>query len=248
MVLDRILYEYRLHWKSLLLTPLIISALALLYTGVQLLIHTSPARTFLMDIEACLPLASSIMISSLIAREPALELHMTLSKTYRSTSVLRQILLILTLGCFACLSLAIFRAFNFWFLPRFILGWSPLAQWSINQLIWLAPLLWFSTAGLCLTLLTRNSAISTGILAGMWLSELVLWDPFLHNPWLRALYPFPTMMWIYQGPTISLPAWFFNPVWLYSRLEMLATALVLFIIGWLLLRNPEGLLKGVIAE
>jgi len=246
-LLDRIFYEYRLHWKSLLLTPLVISVLTMLYTGVQLLLHASPARTFLMDIEACLPLAASIIISSLIAREPVLELHMTLPAAYRNTGLLRLGLLLLTFGLCACLSLGVVRMLDFWFLPRFILSWSPAAQWGINQLIWLAPLLWFSAAGLCLTMITKNSAVSSGILAGIWLSELVLWGPFLNTPWLRALYPFPTTMWIYQGPGISLPEWFFDPVWLYSRLEMLALASGLFFMGWLLLHHLEGLLKGTTA-
>ncbi len=36
--------------------------------------------------------------------------------------------------------------------------------------------------------------------------------------------------------------------WLFTRIEIVGTGMVLLLLGWLLLRYPEGLLKGASEE
>ncbi len=248
MTLDRLKYEVRLQWKTLLLTPLSIIGIIGFFTLLQLFLSNNPTRTLLVEMEVFLPLSAGIASGTIVAKEPALELLMTMPRTYRQTSLLRTLLIVLITGGLCCTLMSTILTLHIRFLPNFISSWSPIQQWLINQLIWFAPLLWFLTLGLCLTLITNNNITSSGILASIWLMELLLWDPFLHNSWLKPLFLFPTTIIIYQGEGISLPQWFFNDVWLTTRLELIGTAILMLLISSFLLRNPEGLLKGSSAE
>ena len=183
-----------------------------------------------------------------MVREPALELHLTVAQSYQRTSMLRILMIIFTYGCICCLLISIMSMLHFWFLPYYLLTWPLFSQWLMTQLIWLAPLTWFVGLGMCVALLTINSVATGAILAAFWLVELLYWGPFHDNTWLRAFYIFPTIMWIYQGDSVSLPAWYFNSVWLLPHIEQPGMALLLFLAGWFLLRNTEHLLKGTIAE
>ncbi|GCE22407.1 hypothetical protein KDK_62070 [Dictyobacter kobayashii] len=107
---------------------------------------------------------------------------------------------------------------------------------------------WFVGAGMCIAIITINSVVNGAILAALWLIELLYWGPFHDNGWLRAFYMFPTVMWIYQGDTVSLPAWYFQLVWLIPHLEQLAMAFLLLLAGWFLLQHTEHLLKGTTTE
>jgi hypothetical protein len=66
----------------------------------------------------------------------------------------------------------------------------------------------------------------------VWIVETVLKDLFASTDWLRPVFLFPTTL----KPDITF--------WLTNRIEVLVTALILLPLGWLLLRHPEGLLKG----
>src|SRR2546428_411002 len=62
---------------------------------------------------------------------------------------------------------------------------------------------------------------------------------FAATTWLHPVFLFPTTLLPLVGP---LPQAILNS-WLTNRFELIGTALVLLLLGWLLLRNPEGLLK-----
>ena len=57
-------------------------------------------------------------------------------------------------------------------------------------------------------------------------------DFFINTGWLRPVFLFPTTL----KPDIDF--------WLTNRFEVLGAALLLLLLGCLLLRSPEGLLKG----
>ncbi len=137
---------------------------------------------------------------------------------------------------------------HFWFLPKYLLAWPLFSQWLTAQLIWIAPLIWFVSLGMCVALITNSSIANAAILAAFWVVELLFWGPFHDTVWLREIYVFPTIMWIYQGDGVSLPAWYFNSAWLLPHIEQSGIALLLFSLSWLLLRNTEHLLKGITAE
>ncbi|QBD81427.1 hypothetical protein EPA93_37825 [Ktedonosporobacter rubrisoli] len=244
MFFARIYYEWKLHWKALLLAPLLLIIACSLFALLQLQMRENVGRSFLGFAEVFLPLSAGIMAGSMIVREPALELLLTLRHDYRAISLQRLLLIIFSYACFCCLVISIMATLHFWFLPRYLLSWPLLAQWLLAQLIWLVPLLWFVALSTCITLVVRSDIVSGSVLAALWISELLYWGPFHDLSWLRAFYTFPTVMWIYQGDAISIPAWYFNEFWLLPHLEQLAIALILFLASWFLFHNTERLLKG----
>jgi hypothetical protein len=115
-----------------------------------------------------------------------------------------------------------------------ISNWPLLLALLGDQLIWLAPLLWFTALGMFITLLTNSRTASGALLASIWLIELLFMKSLIiTNAWLQPFFLFPTTL----EPTVSF--------WLSSRIEMLAMAFVLFGLSWLLLRNREHVLKGM---
>lgn len=248
MSLDRLSYEWKLHWKSMLLAPLALMVACILFALLQLNWKENIGRTYLSFAEVFLPLAAGVIAGYLVVREPAIELHLTVIKTYQRTSILRILMLIFTYGWICCLLISSMWMLHFWFLPGYLLAWPTFSQWLMAQLIWFVPLIWFVSVGMCIALITTNSTANAAILAAFWVIELLFWGPFHDTVWLRELYVFPTIMWIYQGDAVSLPAWYFNSVWLLPHIEQSGIALLLFVLNWFVLRNTEHLLKGTTAE
>lgn len=248
MFLDRLFYEWRLHWKSVVLAPLVLAVACVLFALLQLNWKENIGRTYLSFAEVFIPLAAGVIAGAMVVREPALELHLTVAQPYQKTSMLRILMLLFTYGCVCSLLISIMSMLHFWFLPRYLLAWPLFSQWLIAQLIWLAPLIWFVGLGMCIALITINSITNAAILAAFWVIELLFWGPFHDTVWLREIYVFPTIMWIYQGDSVSLPAWYFNSVWRLPHIEQSGIALLLFLLNWFLLGNTEHLLKGTTAE
>jgi hypothetical protein len=90
--------------------------------------------------------------------------------------------------------------------------------------------------GLCIALLTRSRTASSAILAGIWIAEAVFYGYFIYTSWLQPLFLFPTTL----APYITF--------WFTNRYIVLGTALVFFVLGWLLLHNTEALLQGTAGE
>ena len=117
-------------------------------------------------------------------------------------------------------------------------------QFLMGQLVWLAPLLWLAGCGLCLALLLRSRSASAALLGGIWVLEIIFKNYLAATDWLHPVLLFPTTLLPLAG---RLPQAYFD-IWLDTRLEVLGTGLALCLIGWLLMRNPEGLLKGASEE
>lgn len=248
MFFDQLLYEYRLHWKSLFLAPVALMVACILFAVLQSNIKENVGRTYLGFAEIFIPLAAGVISGSLIVREPALELQLTVAQTYRKTTFQRVFLLMVIYAFICCLLISAMSLLHFWFLGTYMLTWPLIGQWITAQFIWFAPLLWFVAVGICLSALTLNSVVNGAILAAFWLIELLYWGPFHDNVWLRSIYIFPTTVWIYQGEGVHLPAWYLNNFWLLPHVEQVVMAIILFGLSWFLLRNTEHLLKGATAE
>ncbi len=122
---------------------------------------------------------------------------------------------------------ATIRQAGYWLAPQP----SPL-----DQLLWLAPLLWFIAAGAMFALLLRSRVAAGAILGMIWLGELFFRTQILENVYLRNAYLFLT---IETLPTGFAPdaAW-----WTQSRLILLVMATVFLLIFAALLRRNEALL------
>ncbi len=234
MFLDRLRYELRLMGKKVILTPLVVMG-GLVILGFVLNIlggdKNRTAQLFMVGLEALLPLAAGVIVATISVRDSALELQLSFPSRYAATTMRRTALIISWTICVAVITNGIV-IWQFARIPTQIESWSPPIKFLVTQLAWLSPLCWFVAAGLFLALLLRSYLGSATILGLIWLLESFLANLFNTTTWLQPIFLFPT--------TFALTSTY----WLTNRLVLLAIALVLLVVSWMLLYNTEGLLKG----
>ena len=96
-----------------------------------------------------------------------------------------------------------------------------------GQLTWLSPLLWLAAVGTLLALLMHSRVASGAVLGCIWIMQLTFHGYFVTYGWVQPWFLFATLF----TPGTSF--------WLTNRIELLLTALVLFIVIWWCLRNTE---------
>ena len=246
MSFDRFRYELQLMGKKVIITPLLVIVGFALFSFLLNYLRVLPERFLLAGSEMILPIAVGVVVGNVAIQDPALELHLTMPRHYDRTAMQRLLLIIGWTTCVALLSSFVLSVLGFAFMPDILKTWSPFVSFFTMQLAWLAPVLWCAGIGLCITLLTRSWTSSAALLGGIWLAEIIFKDYIALTPWLRPILLFPTTLLLFTTPGISQAD--FTLYWLDTRLEVLATGLLLLPLGWLLLRNTEGLLRGVNAE
>lgn len=235
MSFDRMRYEVRFLGMKVFLAPVLLVFCLALFAIILQVVNTEIDRFFTATLELIIPLAAGMLVVAITTQDAAIELQLTMPRRYPQTVLGR---FLLTIGWIACITLlfsSLLFALNYWYKPTQITSWSGILQLLSQQLVWLAPLLWFVVVGLCLGQLMHSFAASTSLLSGIWLLEMVIFTiPLLAFPqWARQLF--------FLFPTTFTPKIDF---WLANRLELLVTALVLLPLGWLLLHNTEGILKA----
>jgi hypothetical protein len=190
--------------------------------------HNDAALGLLLLLEFGLPPVAGIAAAYLVSGNPALELHLTLRRSYATTTLLRLGLLALWATAVCVVASAAIHQAGYW------LAAQPA---PLNQLIWLAPLLWFIAAGTMFSLLLRSRVAAGAILGMIWLGELFFRVQILENVYLRNAYLFLTLETL-PGGSAPDAAW-----WAQSRLILLAMAAVFFLIFAALLRRNEALLS-----
>lgn len=237
MNVERLRYELRIMGLKVLLPPLLI---IVLFALLGILLHWLGVKTehvLIASQEMFLPLVVGGIVAATSLSDAALEVQLTLPGRYQRTAVKRLGIVLVWSICLALLTNTGMFVFHLGYLPDELQSWPVLWQFLGGQLIWLAPLCWFISVGLCLTLVTHSITTSGAVLGGLWILEALFIKTLLPtNPWLQAVTLFTTSL----MPEASF--------WLSNRLELLLTALLLLPINWLLLRNTESILKGAKAE
>lgn len=239
MLLDRLQYELQLMGKRVILTPILIMLGFALLTELLHFMHTDVvviSRLLAASLEMMLPLAAGVIAATITSQDPAIELQLTMPKKYHITAFQRLAIIVSWTTCIAFLSICMIYALGLPRIPLQLQSWSAPLQFIADQFTWIAPLLWFVALGLCLAMLIRSRSASSALLGGIWLLETIAGALFASTTWLQPVFLFPTTL----APTIDF--------WLISRFEVIGTALLFLLIGWLLLHNPEGLLKGASEE
>lgn len=239
MSLDRFRYEVKLMGKRVILTPILVMVGFALLAELLSYLHTNPARMLSASLEIMLPLAAGVVVATITSQDSAIELQLTMPRTYAMTALGRlTILTTWTLGIALLSSVCVF-AWKLAYVPLPSSSLPAPLEFLIGQLTWLAPLLWLVGLGLCLALVLRSRSASVALLSGIWIAEIIFKAYIAANEWLHPVFLFPTSLLPLVGP---IPLAIFN-VWLTSRFELIGTALVFLFFGWMLLRNPEALLK-----
>jgi hypothetical protein len=175
-------------------------------------------------LELALPLAAGIGAASLVGRDPAVELQLTLPTAYRAT-ILRR--LIASTGWVAVIAVTVVVgavATGWW--DRWPGAHTPLA----GQLTWLAPTAFVAGLGLLVGALAGNTALAASAVAMMWIFQLAATGPFQNHRWSQQLYLFATTR---GSPELD---------WTANRLTLLAAGAGMTAVAWLLLRRPVRLL------
>ncbi len=239
MLLDRFRYEIKLMGKRVILTPILTMVGFALLAELLYHLHTNPARTLSASLEIILPLAAGVMVATITSQDQAIELQLTTPKKYALTALARLAIIVGWTICIALLASISIFTLKLAYLPQPLQPWSAPLQFLTGMLTWLAPLLWLVAVGLCLALLLHSRSASGALLGGIWIVEIIFKDYFAVTDWLYPVFLFPTTLLPLVGP---VPQNIFNS-WLTNRFELIGTALVLLLIGRVLLRNPERLLK-----
>ena len=239
MFLDRCRYEIKLMGKRVILTSVLTIIGVALLAELLFNLHTNPARTLSACLEILLPLATGVMVATITSQDNAIELQLTLPKKYTVTVLSRFSIIVVWTICIAVFfSISIF-IFKLSYVPEPTSSSSVFTLFLIAQLTWLAPLFWFSAVGLCLALLFRSRSACAAILGGIWIIEIIFKDYIASTNWLHPVFLFPTTL----LPLVGLIPQAIFSMWLTNRFELIGTALVLLLIGWVLLRNHEEILK-----
>lgn len=177
--------------------------------------------------EVYLPIAAGLVAAAVVSREPAVDLHLTLKTSYRRTLARRLALLVV---CTALVSAV-------WALALHILGlWMWPGGFLFSQLGWIAPLFWFVSAAVLLTLLLRSFVASGAILGGLWLFQHLLGGLFFAFGSLVPLFLFPMN---YYRPEVAEA--FGENYWVSGWIVKGVLALIMMLGSALLLGNNERL-------
>lgn len=236
--IDRVRYEIRLLGLGALGLPVLV---ALVFTGLSALVaydvrntggtqvqaHGDAAQGLLLLLEFGIPPVAGLMAAHLVGDNPAIELHLSLPRSYAAVSWLRLALLTLWCAGFAALTSASIAAAGYWIAPQ---------AGPRRALIWAAPMLWLIAVGAMLSLLLRSRVASGAVVGMIWLGEFFLRAYLLPNAALQKVYLFLTLETL---PGDRAPA---SAYWLANRVILLALAALFLIAFTLLLRRNEALL------
>ena len=181
MTQDRIWYELRIMGKwVILIPPLIILTFALLgeILTIMQVSHLRISQVLTASLEMVLPLAAGLLTTTIVSYDAAIELQMTMPKTYRITAFVRLSLIIAWTSCLALFSSVLVYHLRFWRVPSQVETWKVLPQFLIGQLTWIAPLFWFVGVGFSLALLIRSRSASSALLGGIWMIEAIFYGYF----------------------------------------------------------------------
>lgn len=219
----------RAGWTALLTPPLAVAApvlIAFVDAGADASDREIALNLF-GALEMGVPLAAGFGAASLIGRDPAAELLLTTPTGYRAVLMRR---LGVTVGWVALV--AVLMA-----LAMLATGWW--ARWPANhgpflgQLVWLAPALGLGALGFLAGAAFRGPAAAGGMVAACWLLHQLFADAVQQHGWSRLLYLFATTRGAVAGD------------WMANRLTLIAVAVALGAVAWLLLGRSERLLREV---
>lgn len=189
--------------------------------------HDYLAQGVLYLLEFGLPPVAGLTAAYLIDNNPAKELHLSLVSSYWATMVCRMTIVLLWIALICGGATLVAQAAGYWIAPQH----AP-----VNQLIWLAPMLWFAMGGALLSLLLRSRVASSAVLGMVWIAELLFRWYFLRDSLLQKVYAFLTLATLKQGPAPDAS------YWLSNRLTLLAMAGGFLVVLLILLRQNETLL------
>jgi hypothetical protein len=217
-------HEVRRTGWAALLTPPVCTALIGLLGVLQALgsgNSLTTARTLQAMLTQSVPLAVGVVAASLVGRDPAVELQLSVLRDYRTTLLRRLAVSFAWATVIAVVVTVALVGAGWWY--RLPSTPGPLT----GQLTWLAPSAALGGLGFALAALSRNAAVAGGLVAGVWIVQLVVGGSM-------------------QGVLglFDLSATGDDGTWLVNRLVLLVAGVVLLVVGWRVLARVERLVRG----
>jgi len=168
MNFDWIRYELRRVGVVALLTPVLI-IVSFSFFGVLMRFNGVSAdratRAVVAGLEIGVATAAGLIAASMISSDSLLELQLSLGTRYRTTFARRLALMLCWTALVGITTTLAVRLIGHELAPV-----SLLAQ----QLVWLAPLIWYAGAGALLAQLLRSRGGAAAVIAGIWIGENLL--------------------------------------------------------------------------
>lgn len=222
-------HEVRRAGWAALCTPPATAALVLLVAILQRGTggnEAATARTFQAVLEMAMPLAAGVAAGSLIGRDSALEIQLSVVRAYRATLLRRLTVLLAWIAVLALITTVALTATGWW--HRWPVAHDPV----LGQLTWLAPTVWLGGLGFLLGAILRSPAATGGLITAVWLLDQLLANPLQQHYLTRVTYLFATT----RGAG--------GQDWLANRLVLLGTGALLLGVAWFVLARTERLLTG----
>jgi hypothetical protein len=219
-------HEVRRTGWAALLTPPVCTALIGLLGVLQALgsgNSVTTARTLQGMLTQGVPLAVGVVAASLVGRDPAVELQLSVVRDYRTTVLRRLAVSFAWAAVIAVVVTVALVGAGWWYRLPFTPG--PLT----GQLTWLAPSAALGGLGFLLAALSRDAAVAGGLVAGVWIVQLVVSSSMAGVPGLRLL---------------DLSATGDDGAWLANRLVLLGVGVALLVVAWRVLARVERLVRG----
>jgi len=218
-------YEVRrAGWAALLGPPVAVALGTGLTMASPLPDDTTTARILLGVLEMGVPLAAGVGCASLVGRDPATEVQLTVPTPYRFTLLRR---LVVTLGwaaIVAALTAVVLIATGWW--ERWPANHGSLA----GQLTWLAPTLGLGAVGFAAGALFRGPAAAGAVVASLWMFQQLFADLAQRHYPGRLLYLFATTRGAVPGD------------WTANRLTLVGVGVGLILVALVVLGRAERLI------
>jgi hypothetical protein len=182
------------------------------------------ARILLGGLEMAVPLAAAVACASLVGRDAAVELQLTVRTSYRVTLLRRMAVTVGWAAVVAALTAAVLIATGWW------------ARWPANhgtfagQLTWIAPTAGLSGLGFAAAAVSRSPAAAGAVVTTVWAIQQFFADLAQQHLPGRLLYLFATTRGTQPGD------------WTANRLALLGAGAALTALALLVLGRSERLI------
>jgi hypothetical protein len=170
------------------------------------------------------PLGVAIAASSIAGRDPGAELVMTTPASYRRILFLRASVIALLGAAATFLTASVYYGLGDW----------PSGQGALGlALLWLPPMAWLAGLGMLVAVALRSTAAASGLVAGLWIAQVIFSRNMRDNAVLRAQFMFVRLAGDFPGRNVTL-----------TQAALLGVAVVAVAVTGLLLARPERFLAG----
>lgn len=183
-------------------------------------------RMLVGGLEAGVPLAAALAVSSIVASEPALELQLSGPRGFRPAALRR--IAALTAWCAAVSAVAWTLAL----VTGLADAWRPAVDPLTSQLTWASSLAVFVGAGMLLPLALGSRSTAAGTLGLAWILAFTFHVPWIEAAGWRLGFPFFTVF----APAV--------PDWLPNRLALLGIGAAAVALATVFLGAGERLLRA----